>query len=296
MEKYYYKLYGINIESQIELKELIKSNKSENDVKISYGNVPNDVIVLMEQGCRGYCTEKIMWFEVENVAVYYVSNGNNIIVQAYKNCSIYDIKTYLLGTALGMLMIQRNSVAIHGGTIVVDNKAITIVGDTGAGKSTLTSGLRIKGYPFMADDVSVLSESMVNFSYPQQKLCKDAMKSFGYDLNDYTMIDDDREKYVVPVKDNFIMKPMKLSAIFEVSISDDIDVSIEEIKGSEKLKILMKNIYRVEILNIVGFNQQYFKACVNLMNNIHLYKIKRPKNQFSINRQIEAIENTMKAI
>ena len=41
-------------------------------------------------------------------------------------------------------MIQRDIVAIHGGTIVIDNKAIILTGNRGAGKSTLSRKLSDK--------------------------------------------------------------------------------------------------------------------------------------------------------
>ena len=167
MSKFYYKLYGLNIESEVECKELIKSEKSYDDIKIYFGKAPEDVYALIKQGYIGHSTEKIMWLYVKDVAIYYVFDGKNIIIdKQQENVDMYNIKAYLLGTALGMILIQRNLIAIHGGTILVDNKAITIVGDSGVGKSTLTSALRIKGYPFMADDVSVLSGNKINFSYP----------------------------------------------------------------------------------------------------------------------------------
>ena len=70
-------------------------------------------------------------------------------------------------------MIQRDIVAIHGGTIVIDNKAIILTGNRGAGKSTLTTGLRLKGYPFISDDVAAIeikdSIPMVKHGFPYQK-------------------------------------------------------------------------------------------------------------------------------
>lgn len=298
MSKFYYKLYGLNIESEVECKELIKSEKSDDDIKVYFGKAPDEVYDLIKQGCIGYSTENIMWMYVKDIAIYYVFDGKNIIIEKQQNnVDVKDIKAYLLGTALGMILIQRNIIAIHGGTILVDNKAITIVGDCGAGKSTLSSALRIKGYPFMADDVSVLTGNKVNFSYPQQKLCKDAMKKLGYNLKNYNMIDDDREKYAIPVKDNFVMNLKELKAIFEISITDENeDVSCEEVIGSEKLNIFMKNIYRIEIAKTAGIKPIYFRKCLDIVNSIHLYRIKRPDRKFSVSKQIEMVEEVVKSI
>ena len=46
---------------------------------------------------------------------------------------------------------------IHGGIILINGMGVIITGHMGAGKSTLISGLIDKGYPFLADDVSVLT-------------------------------------------------------------------------------------------------------------------------------------------
>lgn len=296
MAVFYYKLYGINIESQIELKYLVKGEKSNDDVKIRYGEPPKEVYDLMAKGCNGYCTTSVMWFNIKNVAIYYVCDGKNVIVKPYDDADKENIRAYLLGTALGMILLQRNIVAIHGATILVNDKAITIVGDTGAGKSTLSSALRLKGYPFMADDVSALEGKYVNYSYPLQKLCKDAMYKFDYDVNSFKHINDDRDKYIIPVENKFIMEKNELKAIFQLSVDDVDDVKVEELTGSKKLEILMKNIYRVEILEIIGINNEYFRKCLSVASNIHLYKIIRPKGKFSIDRQIEVIEEIMESV
>ena len=65
------------------------------------------------------------------------------------------MKIYVMCSCLGFIMLQRNMVAIHGGGVIeMDNKAVIFTGDRGAGKSTLTTALRRKGYKFISDDVA----------------------------------------------------------------------------------------------------------------------------------------------
>lgn len=209
--KHYYEVYGLKIKSDIELPELIKSDGLDYEINIFVGNTPNDVLKSIEQGRNLYLDYKKIWFNIKLVGTYLIYNGNTIVVDRCANSDVEDVKAYLLGSALGLMLFQRNTLAIHGGTVVINNKTLTLVGDSGSGKSTLTTALRLNKHLFMADDVSVINDSlMVNSSYPQQKLCKDTMLKLGYKLSEFKKIDDDREKYKVPVgRENFVSKPIK---------------------------------------------------------------------------------------
>lgn len=300
-KKYNYKVYGINVESEIVLPELLINNYKGyacTDVVISYGSMPKVIYNEIQEGKWFNFEKDKMWFLVNDVAKYYILNGNTIIVETYNNANSNDVKAFLLGSAFGMLLMQRHIVAIHGGTIVIDGRAIIITGEQGAGKSTLTSALRTKGYFFMADDVSVIgkrknTKHVIHPGYPQQKLCRDAMEKMGYNIEAFKRIDEGRDKYAIPVHKSFIKEPMPMGAIFEITIGEGPHVEIEEITGTEKLKLLLKNMYRVEVTQYSGMSPVYFKNCIEISKTVPFFKIKRPKEKFSVKEQISVIENVL---
>lgn len=217
------------------------------------------------------------------------------MIDKYINSDIEDVKAYLLGSALGLILFQRNTLAIHGGTVVINNRTLTIVGDSGTGKSTLTTALRLHKHLFMADDVSVISDNlMINSSYPQQKLCKDTMLKLGYKLSEFKRIDDDREKYKIPVvREEFISEPVKMGAICEIKIGNNEKIEIEEIKGKEKLITLINNIYRIELIKKRGIQPEYFKKCLKIAQSIKFYRMYRPQNKYTVDDEIKVLENTL---
>ena len=294
--KYYYKVYGLNIESEIKIPELIileKENEPNIDVTIYIGKMAEGINIAKNQGVLEGFRKKEMWFYIKGIATYYIKNGREIVVEPYRDIDDYYIKTYILGSAFGLLLIQRNIVAIHGGTVVIDDKAIICTGHTGAGKSTLTSALRLNGAKLLADDVSsidIKDEIMVYPAYPQQKLCGDAVRKLGYDTGDFIRIDEGRDKYAIPSKTEFISEPVKLSAIFEVMVGDIEKVEIRELKGSEKMNTIMKNIYRGYVNEIAGLDREYFKKFLKITKEINLYRIIRPKDKFTVNEQIKLIK------
>lgn len=298
---YKYRVYGINVESEVVLPELLTNDYKEDicdDVRISYGLMPEEINEKIEEDKWFNFKNDKMWFSVNDVAKYYIFNGNTIIVEPYDNANIHYVKAFLLGSAFGMLLIQRNIIAIHGGTVVVNEQAIVITGEQGTGKSTLTSALREKGYFFMADDVSVIgkikdTKHVIHPGYPQQKLCRDAMEKMGYNIEAFKRIDEGRDKYAIPVHKSFIKESMPLGAIFEITIGEGPHVEIEEITGTEKIKLLLKNIYRAEVTQHSGVRPEYFKNCIDIAKTIPLFKIKRPKGKFSVEEQMSVIEKVL---
>jgi hypothetical protein len=298
---YIYRVYGLDVKSDIILPELItlENNMTHTfDVTISLGNVPEHKENPKVKFENYFISDNELYFHVYGVAKYYIADGDKIIVEPEEDANIDDIKTYLLGSAFGAILIQRNIVAIHGGAMMVNGKIMIFTGDMGAGKSTLTSALRLDGNKFLADDVSVIGTTkegvtVVYPGYPQQKLCKDIMLKFGYDTTKFKKINSDRNKFALPVLGDFVKEPIQLGSIIELTVGDVDEVKIAEMKGSEKLKVIYKNIYRKEFIDDTGLRPAYFKNFINVVKKVSLYRITRPKDIFSIERQIELIHNTI---
>ena len=87
-------------------------------------------------------------------------------MEVCENANMQLMKIYIMCSCLGFIMLQRDMVAIHGGVIEMDNNAVIFTGDRGAGKSTLTTALREKGYKFISDDVAGIMFDKVPYVMP----------------------------------------------------------------------------------------------------------------------------------
>ncbi|HHD2754181.1 TPA: hypothetical protein ACOTG0_003030 [Clostridium perfringens] len=296
----YYRIYGLNIKSQIEFPELLGIEELEDDkvdVNISIGQIDEEIKNTIPKYSWFKYEKDRMVFKVESVGCFYIHSGKSIIVEPYEGIENQLIKTYTLGTSFGMILNQRDIIAIHGGTILVNGEAIILTGQSGAGKSTLTNAFRHYGYKFMADDVSATSVSeeacLVEPAYPQQKICRDAMEKMGYNIKDFKLIDEGREKYVIPTHKTFVKEKKNLKAIFEIEPYEGESVEVHEVFGQDKMKTILRNIYRIEIIALHGMPPKYFKKAVNLAKQIRIFKIKRPKDTFSVDMQIDLINKAM---
>ena len=298
--RYLYRVYGLNIESEIKMPELSKLDKDSNiDAKINYGTVSDEIKDFIKMGYMANYQKQDMWFNIPDLAIYHITNGNQVIIEPYENADNQLIKVYILGSVLGMVLLQNNMVAIHGGGIVINDKGYVFTGDKGAGKSTITTALRQRGYKFVADDVCSIKQGEINKIHPgfgYQKLCDDTMVKLGYNPDDYEPFRSDFNiKYIVPALDAFVNYEVPFKGVFELTVSDEIEnVEIEEITGIEKIQRLIKNIFRIEMLQYSGgIHSTYFKKCADIAKDIKYYKITRPKDVFSVNEQIKVIEDTI---
>lgn len=301
-EKYTYSVYGLTVQSEIQLLELMEYDKPKGktaDVTIICKSMPEHIQKALEEGKVDCFKKDQIWFSIKQVATYYIKDTNSIEFQPFPEADSQKIKSFLLGSAFGMLLIMRKSIAIHGGAVVINEKGIILTGDSGAGKSTLTAAFREKGYDFLADDVSVIGEykdqaSMIMPGYPQQKLCSDAVEKFKYsNINGIKKIDEDRDKYAIAIEDKFRKTQAELKAIYELTVGEVERVQIIKIIGTEKLKTIFNNIYRFGLVNYIGIDPKYFEKCLQLAKNIDMYKIIRPKEEYTIDQQIEIIESSI---
>ena len=300
-EKYNYRVYGLNINSQIKIDEFIKiENLTEDDIDVyfSYGNMPDNICKLRLEGKSSFYSKNSVWFHIDNVASYYIKNGNEVIVEPVENADEQQINIYLMCSCLGFIMLQREKVAIHGGVIKKNNKAIIITGNRGVGKSTLSTALRLKGYEFISDDVAAISidkKVMVNPGFPYQKLCHDVMNKMNYDKSKFKMYNcNSNKKYIIPAFDSFENKDTPLDTIIEIKVDDINEVKLIEVKGFEKLNNIMKNIYRGEFSGFMGGRTpEYISKCLYIAQNINYYQMIRPRVIFTVEEQIEILERNL---
>lgn len=300
---YAYNVYGLNIESDISFPQLTPINCSESniDVSIISGKLPQAIGEQIDENINNSFELNGISFFLEGVAGFYIANGNKIVVEIAINADIEIVKNYILGYTFGILLLQRGNIAIHGGTVVIQGQGIIFTGDSGAGKSTLTTALINKEYSFMNDDISSIgigsdNKPIVYSGYPQQKLCIDVLEKMGYRREEYKLIDDKRNKYIVPVQKNFISETMPLGAIVEITQGDNSDVIVEKIIGIEKLKIFQKNIYNIGIAKRCGINGELMKKSLELVQNVSMYRIIRPKNKFTVEEQIAKLEYVLNSL
>lgn len=289
--EYYYKIYGLCVQSDLCIEEAIQIEEN--------CNVNVTVKTYKIDSCN-YDKKETCWskafisFYIENVAIYQIIEGNEIHIFKEKEADADELKCFLLGSSFGFLMIQRGHIALHGSCMVKDNKAIIITGESGAGKSTTATWLSLKDYKFISDDVTAIKYddrvAKVFLAYPQRKLCKDAAIMLGYNINLLKKLYKRQDKYAVILKENEYVEESILGLIVELCInSDGSEIVVKELTGHEKMFAFMSNIYREGLFRKIGLSSLVVKEVLEIVKTVPMFQILRPVGTNSEESVIEIL-------
>src|SRR5690625_3352100 len=171
-----YTAFGFNISSEIFLPELktVRFEDHEQDLVIKKEELTDLWSGYVKTESYYYIKESFCMVRVPDVGIYKIENGNSISVSPFEGSDDGQIRLYILGTCMGVILMQRKILPIHGSCIAIKGKAYAIVGDSGAGKSTLASTFINQGFQLLTDDVIAVKLSEDNIpivtpSYPYEK-------------------------------------------------------------------------------------------------------------------------------
>ncbi len=96
-------------------------------------------------------------FQYKDQTAFLVNGSGSEVWVRWPECfTQQDADTYLLGPILGFLLRLRGVVSLHASGIVIGGSAIAVVGQAGAGKSTIAAAFAQLGYAVLTDDVFAL--------------------------------------------------------------------------------------------------------------------------------------------
>ena len=298
---YYYKIYNLNVKSDIDLPEL-NYNKYEFlpniDVNITLGSCPKMLENIKVSNEYYTLNENEAMFERRECGKFYIEKGTKIIIEPIKNANYEHLKAFIYGRSFAVLLFQRNTLALHGNSVVLDDEAFIFCGSSGAGKSTLSTALTLKGYTMLSDDLSVINFTELNKPVVcpgliNNKLCVDTINYFNLNKNMLVKVDEYADKYALAPLAKSFKTSKKLTNIVELEVdykNTDHEVTIKEIYGEEKLQTIFKNVFRMNLLTDIGLKPQYLKNCLNAAKNIRIFNLTRPNGKFTLDDQINLIE------
>ncbi|MGE7636528.1 aldolase [Peribacillus frigoritolerans] len=292
-----YRAFGLNLFSEIALPEVprLGISKDLTDVEIEYGDLSElweKQVLLPKQ--KYVVEDHMVMFEVPSIAIFKIQEGKKITVSPISNSDEDHIRLYILGTCMGIILLQKKVLPLHGSAIDINGKAYAFIGDSGAGKSTLAAAFLKEGFQLLSDDVIPVSLSKDNKpfitpSYPQQKLWQESLQAFGIEKKDYQPLFERETKFSVPVASSFSNKPLPLSAVFELVKTEHGEVTLQKINQLERFRTLFSHTYRNFLVPRLGLMEWHFMESVNILNSIHMYQLHRPNTGFTVNNLVSQI-------
>lgn len=295
MERYC--LYGMSIVSDLAFPQLVKEPEEYRlqhpdgcQIEIVKGKIQQDIQertdVKYEFG------DDFSWL-VNDTAWIIVEHGKRITYELKEGGRVDYLQSYLLGWGMSMLALQRGILAIHCSAVADEAGAILICGESGAGKSTVTTAFLEKGYRLMADDMAFVDVkgdgiAMASPAFPYQKLCRDAALAKGYRMEDMIYIDEEKDKFLVPYTGNFSLTSVPVRGMCMLGIVTGTEVVSTRIKGMDQFYLVANNLFLRHLLGAKKYEPKIGQLCLKMAASVPCGFIGRPQEGDSI----EAIMNS----
>lgn len=278
---FHYRLYCTDILSDMELYQPRVGDGNpdpDNTITIREGKMPEEY--KFDRDCYSYIKPDCCYLS-NSICYLYIPDGNTLIYEKKPDHDYKNLANYLLGWGISMVFYRRVTAIIHCSALYNDKGAILISGQSGAGKSTVTTGLLDKGLKFLADDTSAVTvrgtEAYATPCYPYRKLCRDVVVARNLNIDDLLYIDEDKDKFMVPWTDFFPDYPIKVAALFYVELSqEDSEVRIEEITGFAKMSYIYGSLFLSRLLRPGDQDKFLFQMCLSLAGSIKVFRVTRP--------------------
>ena len=163
-----------------------------------------------------------------------------------------DLCVYLLGPIMGFVLQQRGNTTLHASALSFRGRAIALVGEAGAGKSTTAAALALRGWPVLCEDVCALElisgKYQVLPAYPRVCLWPDSVDFLFSSREALPLIVRGWEKRFLALdgtRAEFASTCSPLAAIFLLAARSDQEAAprIEPISQREALLQLVQNTY-----------------------------------------------------
>ena len=283
LKTFTYKAFGLIIKSDFEIPELLVSNGVP-DVEIKIEKVPEKLEGIINRGVRYQAGKNEFLLKLDNIANYYVVNGNQISVELIKKDADKEVRLFLLGSAFGALFIQRGLLPIHGSAVKFSKSATIFTGLSGVGKSSIAAYFVSQAYQVLADDISVINHNLeVVPGFPKMKLWNDILQKLEIKDQSLEQIRPDMMKFQLPVNENYYNEPLPVKNIIIISTKNSPGFEFEELTGIKKFNAVKNNTFRYRFVKGLDKQQDHFQVLNKLLPKIKVYKVERPQSPLLLN-------------
>jgi hypothetical protein len=296
---YGYTAYGLTLRSELILPELIPAHAAP-DVTITLGAVPETLAALTGRGVWYQVSPHEFLLNIPDTARYLAANGSTVTIERAPDAPDALVRLYLLGSVLAAILHQRGALPLHGSAINTPRGAVIFCGPSGRGKSTLAWEFQRRGYQHMCDDISVIgfdahSKPLVYPAYPQLNLWTDVLEKHPPPRDVVRALHPELQKYALPTRAAFDAAPTPLFALYYLQTTNTDTLTLEPIKGLDKLQILVANTYRARWIAAMAKRTLHFQTAAHAGQSIRTRRVTRPLSPFRLHELADLIERDLAA-
>ena len=302
---YNYTGFGLQIASEIEFPELLPTINDQPAIFIRKDVIPDELFPDKDASrVHVIFKEKDFLLNLPGIAKYHVTMGRQILIESYPASDPGTVRLFLLSISMAALLTQRQKILLHASAIILNEKLILFIGESGAGKSSIAAELSRRGYALFTDDVCVLETSpdksdqvLAYSSYPMMKLWDDTILALDHSEYDRShKIRPSISKFGQFFHEKFITRAYPIQKIFVLNAVAEAPegYSVKRLQGMEAFEKLSQHTYRKQFIQESSVLQTiHFKLMGTLIREKEVHEIKRSKKHSDINTFTNFVESLL---
>lgn len=215
--------------------------------------------------------------------------------------STETLKRILIDQLVPRILAAQDALVLHAGSVVVGESAIALMGDTGAGKSTLTASFYSQGATLVNDDAVVVStkhdQFFVSASHPSLRLLPDSMRKLLIDsavslpISQFT----DKRHVVIANGKRHANPDFPLAALFFIGKEPTEQISLRLLPPAQAVMTIIANSFALNPTDIESATANFYRAC-DLAENVPAFELNYPRSYELLGDVHQAIFNKLEEL
>ena len=220
--------------------------------------------------------------QVPEVGSFYVRDGREVEFSVVPGADEDWVKLYLNGQVLVALLHQRKIINFHASSFIHDGRGVMVLGDTGAGKSSLTVSFVLSGAGFLSDDLTpvIFREGIPYILSINRRVKIREGTALQLNIERGSLADAEAgtgKKYLTlgsaEVEDH------KLYTVMRIETGDVQEPVFVEPTATDNFSLLRSEICSWEILaGMPETETEYLQQLVKIVEQVRVVKVIRPVN------------------
>ena len=235
----------------------------------------------------------------KGVGSFYVRDGREVLYHAADGADRAWVQLYLNGQVLVALLHQRQIINFHASSFIYGGHGVMILGDTGAGKTSLALSFALNGVGFLSDDLTpvVLKEGVPKI-WPQNrkvKLRSDTIGQLKIDAEELTDAESGTGKKYLHIG-RAAEEQQKLRTIIKIETGEVKEPVFKDLSSTEKFAVLRGEICSWEYLaGMPETEAEYLRQLVQIIEKVRFVRVVRPV-EIAIPDMHEAVDNFLRQL
>ena len=224
------------------------------------------------------------------VALYRLKDGKEVTIQTGPTQNLRQVRLYILGTILTVLLYQRGLLVLHGSAVRIGDRVVGVIAPSGTGKSSTAAALYNRGYKLLSDDAIALEfrdgQYYVHPGYPRLKISNEV--SAQLECGEEYLVERHPEcgEVSFDATHQFVEGPLPLQQIFVLRAGEALDV--EPLSQRNAVFSVMTN--SLPTMWLQHHNPAQFKQATDFVKHVPFYALTRSQDLNDMSRLMDMVE------